>query len=486
MQQQQQPKAPVQQQQQPKAPVQQQQQGQQQGQQRQKKEMTESRQVLSSAGERRPLPQQQQQQQLQQQKKEVTAPQRAASPAGRGRPQQEQQQQQQKTTAARDQQQQLKQPKKQQQQQQQKREPVVSQTAPLLAGRGGRPQQQKQQQQQEQVPATSRQATHPTPAGTPRPPPQQQQQQKQKQQKQQQPPASAPRLTSTSPLPRAAPLVATTVLAPPPSIPSIYQSATVERIRQHMAALELGAKVVMESLPVPFALAEWTGTHAHELNAILAQTREMSNVLSIILEREVAEEGREGREGGKKVGRPGQVFVITAMSTNEAQKAKALLDMHLKNQQQLFRTERRLQQAQDDISAVEGAVAAGLRIEFGIQTELAGIVIGKGGENMNRVFAETGVSSINVGDDGMIRVAGPTSAAVMKAREMLELIQQDIHVPLEAVAWLSRPMLGDVKEKSGCPVVRTEKVMVQAQVPEGSYQQQQQQQQQYYQQQQQQ
>ena len=281
---------------------------------------------------------------------------------------------------------------------------------------------------------------------------QQQDQQQQRQGKEQQkelPFAPAPLTPS---LPRnfiPGPAIA---LAHPPS------TSSIEHIRRHLAALARSGTVVMESLPVPLALAEWTGTHAHELKHILTQTMEKSNALSIILEEMVKGEG--GQEGGKKVSgsKSGQVLLITAMSTEEAYTAKTLLELHLKNQQQLLRTERRLQQVQNDIMVVEKEVAAGLRIEFGIRKELGGIVVGKKGERVNRVLAETGVSSINVGDDGMIRVVGPTVAAVMKAREMLELVQEGIQVPLEAVAWLSRPMLEGLKQKSGCVVLRTENV----------------------------
>eukprot|EP00624_Nannochloropsis_granulata_P004828 evm.model.NODE_34250_length_32101_cov_40.533970.3 len=281
---------------------------------------------------------------------------------------------------------------------------------------------------------------------------QQQDQQQQRQGKEQQkqlPSAPAPLTPS---LPRnfiPGPAIA---LAHPPS------TSSIEHIRRHLAALARSGTVVMESLPVPLALAEWTGTHAHELKHILTQTMEKSNALSIILEEMVKGEG--GQEGGKKVSgsKSGQVLLITAMSTEEAYTAKTLLKLHLKNQQQLLRTERRLQQVQNDIMVVEKEVAAGLRIEFGIRKELGGIVVGKKGERVNRVLAETGVSSINVGDDGMIRVVGPTVAAVMKAREMLELVQEGIQVPLEAVAWLSRPMLEGLKQKSGCVVLRTENV----------------------------
>lgn len=47
------------------------------------------------------------------------------------------------------------------------------------------------------------------------------------------------------------------------------------------------------------------------------------------------------------------------------------------NQELLARTERRLQQVHEEITAVQGAVAAGLRIELRVDPCLTGTVIGK-------------------------------------------------------------------------------------------------------------
>jgi hypothetical protein len=44
------------------------------------------------------------------------------------------------------------------------------------------------------------------------------------------------------------------------------------------------------------------------------------------------------------------------------------------------------------------------------------------GENIKRVYEATGVSKIDV-NDGIIRIVGPSNAAVLHAREMLELLQ---------------------------------------------------------------
>lgn len=67
-------------------------------------------------------------------------------------------------------------------------------------------------------------------------------------------------------------------------------------------------------------------------------------------------------------------------------------------------------------------MAAGLRIEFNILPVLTGLVIGKKGAYVNKVYEATGVSKIDI-DDGVIRVVGPSMTAVNKAREMLEFQQ---------------------------------------------------------------
>ncbi len=45
------------------------------------------------------------------------------------------------------------------------------------------------------------------------------------------------------------------------------------------------------------------------------------------------------------------------------------------------------------------------------------------GERIKRVYEVTGVTKIDVTDQGVVRIAGPTNGAVLQAREMLELMQ---------------------------------------------------------------
>jgi polyribonucleotide nucleotidyltransferase len=47
----------------------------------------------------------------------------------------------------------------------------------------------------------------------------------------------------------------------------------------------------------------------------------------------------------------------------------------------------------------------------------------KKGERIKRVYEATGVTKIDVTDQGVVRIAGPTNGAVLRAREMLELVQ---------------------------------------------------------------
>lgn len=45
------------------------------------------------------------------------------------------------------------------------------------------------------------------------------------------------------------------------------------------------------------------------------------------------------------------------------------------------------------------------------------------GERIKKVYEATGVTRIDVTEEGVIRIAGPTQGSVLKAREMLELVQ---------------------------------------------------------------
>ena len=95
-------------------------------------------------------------------------------------------------------------------------------------------------------------------------------------------------------------------------------------------------------------------------------------------------------------------------------------------QEYLAQTEKRVDFLEEKFTAVQGAVAAGLRIEFSVDPELTGIVIGKKGERIKKVYEMTGVTRIDV-TDGLIRISGPTNGSVLKAREMLELFQVSPH-----------------------------------------------------------
>ena len=63
----------------------------------------------------------------------------------------------------------------------------------------------------------------------------------------------------------------------------------------------------------------------------------------------------------------------------------------------------------------------GLRAEFDVPSDMIGLVIGKGGANVNSVKEQTGVERIVVDTDaGVVRIVGHAREDVERAREMLE------------------------------------------------------------------
>jgi polyribonucleotide nucleotidyltransferase len=98
----------------------------------------------------------------------------------------------------------------------------------------------------------------------------------------------------------------------------------------------------------------------------------------------------------------------------------------------------RLSKMQESLFEVQGEVAAGQRIEFHIPTGLIGVSIGKGGQRIKDVTAETGVHNISLdGNSGLVKVSGPTPASVRAAKELMDIVQEDVELSTdEAVAML--------------------------------------------------
>ena len=66
-------------------------------------------------------------------------------------------------------------------------------------------------------------------------------------------------------------------------------------------------------------------------------------------------------------------------------------------------------------------------VSFSIDPDKLGDVIGKGGKTINKIIEDTGVK-IDLSDDGTVFVASNDSAAIAKARSIIEIIVKDVEI----------------------------------------------------------
>lgn len=129
-------------------------------------------------------------------------------------------------------------------------------------------------------------------------------------------------------------------------------------------------------------------------------------------------------------------IAIDAQNKESAQLARYLIETHLKLQMKVKLAETRLQKIQTDLFSTQGEIAAGQMIEFAVKPQLIGLAIGKKGSRIKQIEVETGVSSINVTDNGQIMIYGPDSQSVQKARELLEIFEDSFELHPHQAEWL--------------------------------------------------
>jgi hypothetical protein len=119
------------------------------------------------------------------------------------------------------------------------------------------------------------------------------------------------------------------------------------------------------------------------------------------------------------------VAEITGMDRDAVYKAAIVMGMHLEAQAGFAELRKKEARLRNQERLLEDEKASGLRVEFPVPSEVLGLVIGKGGANIDRVTEESGVDKIAVdseSDPCMVRIKGATREAVSKARRMLECV----------------------------------------------------------------
>lgn len=149
---------------------------------------------------------------------------------------------------------------------------------------------------------------------------------------------------------------------------------------------------------------------------------------------------------------------IDAPSREAAQLARNLVETHLKLQLKVKAAETRLLRVQTDLFSTQGEIASGQMVEFIVPSELIGLIIGKKGARIKQIESETGVTSINVRDNGQITIYGKDSPSVQRAKELLELREDSFPLTAQQAEWLSNKnnagIIGDMKASAELMVAK--------------------------------
>jgi len=160
------------------------------------------------------------------------------------------------------------------------------------------------------------------------------------------------------------------------------------------------------------------------------------------------------RSGLIHVGKVGDSFALMGDS-QAVRKGQLLLEVHVKHQKELINILDRKQRKLKELNSRREQYANQVHVEFQVGADLIGLLIGKKGENIQRVMKKHHVEvSVIDGPADMktIRVSGETSQQVQDARDELEYVNQDYQVDPKMIGWLLGKKMQNVLEiqqKSG-------------------------------------
>ena len=91
-------------------------------------------------------------------------------------------------------------------------------------------------------------------------------------------------------------------------------------------------------------------------------------------------------------------IIIDSHIPENATQAKMLLVMKFKHQVKLQASEDKLKKIQNDLFTTQGSIASGHVVEFYVEQDVVGLIIGKKGARIKQTEVESGVQSIKVTD----------------------------------------------------------------------------------------
>lgn len=117
--------------------------------------------------------------------------------------------------------------------------------------------------------------------------------------------------------------------------------------------------------------------------------------------------------------------------------AKMLLELHMKHLVDMARLHAEREALTTRLEEEKERRDTCVRIEFPIDKELIGLVIGKSGKTLADAKKQAGVDVIDIDTRGpRVVVIGPTKESCDAARELLEFVSESVPVEPEQVGWL--------------------------------------------------
>lgn len=146
------------------------------------------------------------------------------------------------------------------------------------------------------------------------------------------------------------------------------------------AIAPISRSAISEIVSVPPELGELVADP--QFHQILLKIKEQSSINTIVVDRVDFKTAK--------------AIIIDAPTSEFALLARKLIEIHFKQQMKILAAEERLQKVQMDLFSAQGEMASGLMVDFSINPELIGIVIGKKGARIKKIQEETGVTNVNV------------------------------------------------------------------------------------------
>ena len=124
-------------------------------------------------------------------------------------------------------------------------------------------------------------------------------------------------------------------------------------------------------------------------------------------------------------------------SSKSISMAKMLIELHMKHHNDMERIHADREKLALRLDTEKAKRETGVRIEFPVDKELIGLVVGKNGKNIQDAKRQTGIDVVEVDQSGpRVVIIGPTAESVEAARELLEFVTVKQPVEQQQIGWL--------------------------------------------------